>query len=78
MRPRSGSSAVTAVIAAAGSGERLGAGGPKALVGCGGRPLIEWSLEAFAAAASIDAVVIAAPPGHEGEFGDAAAVVCGG
>jgi 2-C-methyl-D-erythritol 4-phosphate cytidylyltransferase len=66
------------VIAAAGSGQRLGAGGPKALVGCGGRPLIEWSLEAFAAASSIDTVVIAAPAGHEGEFGDGAVVVSGG
>ena len=26
------------------SGERLGSGGPKALVPCGGRPLLEWSL----------------------------------
>ena len=38
---------VTAVIAAAGSGERLGAGGPKALVAVAGRPLVAWSLAAF-------------------------------
>ncbi len=54
-----------AVIAAAGSGERLGAGGPKALVELGGRPLIAWSLEAMAAAGSVTLVAIAAPPGHE-------------
>jgi 2-C-methyl-D-erythritol 4-phosphate cytidylyltransferase len=53
------------VIAAAGSGARLGAGGPKALVEVAGRPLVAWCLEAFAAADSIQAVVVAAPPGHE-------------
>ncbi|HET8956242.1 MAG TPA: 2-C-methyl-D-erythritol 4-phosphate cytidylyltransferase, partial [Solirubrobacterales bacterium] len=40
-------------MAAAGSGERLGAGGPKAFVELGGRPMLEWSLEAFRAAGSI-------------------------
>ncbi len=56
-----------AVIAAAGLGERLGAGGPKALVELAGRPLLAWSLDAFAAAGSVTAVVVAAPPGHERE-----------
>ena len=51
----------TAVIAAAGSGERLGAGGPKAFVGLAGRPLLAHSLEAIAAAQRIGAVVVAAP-----------------
>jgi 2-C-methyl-D-erythritol 4-phosphate cytidylyltransferase len=53
----------TAVIAAAGSGERLGAGGPKAFVELAGKPLLAHSLEAIAAAQRISAVVIAAPPG---------------
>jgi 2-C-methyl-D-erythritol 4-phosphate cytidylyltransferase len=53
------------VIAAAGSGERLGAGGPKALVELAGRPMLAWSLDAFEAAESVAAVVIAAPPGNE-------------
>ncbi|HET6829738.1 MAG TPA: 2-C-methyl-D-erythritol 4-phosphate cytidylyltransferase [Solirubrobacterales bacterium] len=57
----------TAVIAAAGSGQRLGAGGPKAFADLAGRALIEWSLAALDAARSIDAIVIAAPPGHERE-----------
>ena len=58
----------TALIAAAGSGERLGAGGPKALVPLAGRPLIAWSVAAFAAAPSVGAAVIAAPAGFESEL----------
>jgi 2-C-methyl-D-erythritol 4-phosphate cytidylyltransferase len=57
--------AATAVIAAAGSGERLGAGGPKAFVDLAGRPMLAWSLAAFGAAGSIDAIVVAAPRGGE-------------
>ncbi len=69
----------TAVIAAAGSGERLGAGRPKALAPLGGRPMLAWSLDAFASAAAIEAVVVAAPPGHAGEIeGDGVTVVPGG
>lgn len=55
----------TVVIAAAGSGERLGAKGPKALVELAGRPIVAWSILAFARAETVDAAVIAAPPGHE-------------
>jgi 2-C-methyl-D-erythritol 4-phosphate cytidylyltransferase len=53
------------VIAAAGSGERLGAGGPKAMVEVAGRPLLDWSLDAFRGAARIDEIVVAAPPEEE-------------
>jgi 2-C-methyl-D-erythritol 4-phosphate cytidylyltransferase len=53
------------VIAAAGSGERLGAGGPKAFVELAGRPLLDWSLEAFRAATSIEEIIVACPPGQE-------------
>jgi 2-C-methyl-D-erythritol 4-phosphate cytidylyltransferase len=56
---------VTAVIAAAGSGERLGAGGPKAFVPLGGRPMIAWSLDACLACAAVAGVVVAVPGGHE-------------
>jgi 2-C-methyl-D-erythritol 4-phosphate cytidylyltransferase len=49
---------------AAGSGERLGAGRPKAFVVLAGRPMIEWSLDALRAA-GISEIVVAAPPGHE-------------
>ena len=54
---------VTAVIAAAGSGERLRAGGPKAFVPLAGRPMVEWSIDAFRAAGAA-AIVVAIPPGH--------------
>jgi 2-C-methyl-D-erythritol 4-phosphate cytidylyltransferase len=51
--------AVVGIIAAGGSGERLGADRPKAFVVCAGRPLVEWSLDALAPAC--DRVVVAAP-----------------
>jgi 2-C-methyl-D-erythritol 4-phosphate cytidylyltransferase len=52
------------VIAAAGSGQRLGAGGPKAFVPLAGRAMVEWSIVACRAAPSIRAIVVACPPGH--------------
>jgi 2-C-methyl-D-erythritol 4-phosphate cytidylyltransferase len=66
------------VIAAAGSGERLGAGGPKAFVPVAGRPMIDWSLRAFRGCDSVQAVVVAAPPGHECELGEDVHAVAGG
>jgi 2-C-methyl-D-erythritol 4-phosphate cytidylyltransferase len=51
-----------ALLVAAGSGERLGAGRPKAFVVLAGRPMLEWSVEALRAA-GIEHVVVAAPPG---------------
>lgn len=70
---------VTAVIAAAGSGQRLGAGGPKAFVPLAGRPLVEWSIAAFRAAPSVSAIVVACPPGHAHDLGgDGVTAVDGG
>jgi 2-C-methyl-D-erythritol 4-phosphate cytidylyltransferase len=60
---------VTAVIAAAGSGERLGAGGPKAFVPLAGRPLVEWSIAAMRDAPSVRSIVVASPPAHVHELG---------
>ncbi len=57
------------MIAAAGSGERLGAGGPKAFVPVAGRPMVEWSVEAFRRCPAVRSIVVAAPPGHLGETG---------
>ena len=62
----------TAVVAAAGTGERLGAGVPKALVPLGGRPMIAWCLTALEKSNFVDRTVIAAPPGHEDEIEAAA------
>jgi 2-C-methyl-D-erythritol 4-phosphate cytidylyltransferase len=67
----------TAVIAAAGSGERLGADRPKALVALRDRPMLAWSLEAFSNAESVAAVVVAAPPGREAEVEEAVAARLG-
>jgi 2-C-methyl-D-erythritol 4-phosphate cytidylyltransferase len=58
----------TALIAAAGSGERLGAGAPKALVALAGRPMVVWSVEAMVAAKTIVQVIVTAPPGSEPEM----------
>jgi 2-C-methyl-D-erythritol 4-phosphate cytidylyltransferase len=52
------------VIAAAGSGQRLGAGGPKAFVPLAGRAMVEWSIAACRAAPSVRSIVVACPPGH--------------
>jgi len=74
----------TAIIAAAGSGERLGATAPKALVDLAGRPLVAWSIDALDAAESVTAIVVAAPAGREADLealapaGTAMSVVAGG
>jgi 2-C-methyl-D-erythritol 4-phosphate cytidylyltransferase len=73
-----GKAEATAVIAAAGSGERLGAGGPKALTALAGRPMVEWSIAAARAARTIAAIVVVLPPGREGELDGEGLVVVGG
>jgi 2-C-methyl-D-erythritol 4-phosphate cytidylyltransferase len=52
-----------ALIVAAGAGERLGAGRPKALIELAGRPLLQWSIDALQAVAGIERIVVAMPPG---------------
>ena len=54
-----------AIIVAAGSGERLGASLPKAMVRVAGRPLVAWCAIALSAARGVDALVIVSPPGEE-------------
>jgi 2-C-methyl-D-erythritol 4-phosphate cytidylyltransferase len=58
-----------ALVVAAGRGERLGYPGPKAFVMCGGRPLLEWSIDALKAVPEIGHVVVALPPGVEAPAG---------
>jgi 2-C-methyl-D-erythritol 4-phosphate cytidylyltransferase len=43
-----------------------------------GRPLIEWSLEAFARASGVGPVIVALPPGSNVELGPGAVAVAGG
>jgi len=57
--------ATWALIAAAGSGGRLGIDRPKAFAGLGGRPLLAESLDRLDRCELVDAIVVAAPPGWE-------------
>ncbi len=50
-----------ALIVAAGRGERLGSGGPKALATVAGRPMLEWSLAALRDVPAVRAIVVALP-----------------
>lgn len=72
MAVAAGEPMAVAIVAAAGAGDRLGAGAPKALVELAGRPMVGWCLEALAAAETVTAVVIAAPPGLEQDLERAA------
>ena len=71
-----------AVIPAAGSGERLGAGRPKAFVQLGGRTLLERALAGLRDSGAVDAVVVAVPADRIDEakliLGGDATVLAGG
>jgi 2-C-methyl-D-erythritol 4-phosphate cytidylyltransferase len=56
---------VWAVLAAAGSGERLDVDRPKAFAQLRGRPLLAESLERLEGSEWIDAIVVVTPPGWE-------------
>jgi 2-C-methyl-D-erythritol 4-phosphate cytidylyltransferase len=56
---------VWAVIAAAGSGERLGADRPKAFARLGDLPLLAESVSRLDASDWVEGIVVAAPPGWE-------------
>jgi 2-C-methyl-D-erythritol 4-phosphate cytidylyltransferase / 2-C-methyl-D-erythritol 2,4-cyclodiphosphate synthase len=55
---------VTAIIAAAGAGRRLGAAKPKQLIDIGGGSMLKHSVEAFARHPRISDIVIVLPAGH--------------
>ncbi len=76
-----------ALVPAAGRGERLGPGEPKALREISGVPILIYAVSALASARSIDLVVVAAPPGDvesvtallaQQSFSDKVSVVAGG
>jgi 2-C-methyl-D-erythritol 4-phosphate cytidylyltransferase len=56
-----------AIVAAAGSGLRLGADLPKALVTLAGRPLVAWSVDALRAG-GVAEIVVAVPSGQRDAF----------
>ena len=53
-----------ALIVAAGRGERLGSGRPKALVTVSGRPMLAWSVAALRSVRAVDQIIVALPPGE--------------
>jgi len=55
---------VTALVVAAGRGERLGAGEPKALIEVAGTALVSHAVAGLLAAPSVGSVVVAAPATH--------------
>ncbi|MFC6597141.1 2-C-methyl-D-erythritol 4-phosphate cytidylyltransferase [Kitasatospora paranensis] len=66
-RNLNGSAAVAAVVPAAGRGERLGPGAPKALRELGGVPLLVHAVRALTRSRAVGLVVVAAPPGGVAE-----------
>jgi 2-C-methyl-D-erythritol 4-phosphate cytidylyltransferase len=78
---------VVAIVAAAGSGQRLGLKVRKPFVKLAGIPLIVHTLKALSGSCAIDAIIVAAQPGFVGRFealikkyrlAKVAAVVAGG
>jgi 2-C-methyl-D-erythritol 4-phosphate cytidylyltransferase/2-C-methyl-D-erythritol 2,4-cyclodiphosphate synthase len=71
---------ISAIIAAAGSGERFGAGIPKALIQLADRTLLEHAVSSLAPVA--DQIIVTAPAGFEKQIsellGDGIVVVTGG
>lgn len=56
------------LIPAAGSGLRLGANEPKALVPVAGRPMLAWSVLALSAVDGVTEILVAAPPASVAAF----------
>jgi 2-C-methyl-D-erythritol 4-phosphate cytidylyltransferase len=75
-------SETVAIVSAAGSGERLGAGIPKAYVPLVGRTILEHALDGLVASGVISRVIVAAPPIRVAETAELlagrATVVAGG
>jgi 2-C-methyl-D-erythritol 4-phosphate cytidylyltransferase len=54
-----------AIVLAAGVGDRLGAGSPKAFLPLASRPILSWAAEAACASRGIASIVVTVPPGWE-------------
>ncbi len=67
-----------ALIVAAGRGERLGSGRPKALVTLAGRPLLAWSVDALQAVEGVREIVVALPADELGAAPAGTIAVAGG
>lgn len=67
-----------ALIVAAGRGERLGSGRPKALVTVAGRPMLEWSVDALRAVGAVERIVVALPVGELAAAPEGTIAVAGG
>jgi 2-C-methyl-D-erythritol 4-phosphate cytidylyltransferase/2-C-methyl-D-erythritol 2,4-cyclodiphosphate synthase len=65
LRSKARAVTVTALIVAAGSGQRLGGGVPKQFRPLGGKPVLRWAVEAFASHPLVDAVRVVIGAGHE-------------
>ena len=75
-------STTVAIVPAAGSGERLGAGIPKAFVKIGDRTLLDHAVDGLLSSGVVDRVVVAVPDSLVDEaaelLGERATVVAGG
>lgn len=87
MTDTSASGRVAAIVPAAGRGERLGPGAPKALRELAGTPMLVFAVKALAASPLVDSVIVAAPAENVEdvrsllsgpEFGAEVTVVAGG
>jgi 2-C-methyl-D-erythritol 4-phosphate cytidylyltransferase len=67
-----------ALIVAAGRGERLGSGRPKALVPLCGRPMLEWSVASLRAVAEVSQIIVALPADELGAAPAGTVAVSGG
>jgi len=67
-----------ALIVAAGRGERLGFGGPKALLTVAGRPMLQWSVEALRQVPAVEEIVVALPADRLDAAPEGTVAVAGG
>jgi 2-C-methyl-D-erythritol 4-phosphate cytidylyltransferase len=67
-----------ALIVAAGRGERLGSGRPKALVPLCGRPMLDWSVISLQAVEAVSQIVVALPADELGAAPQGTIAVPGG